>query len=305
MTTSFKTPEPLQTAVLFLVFNRPDTTAQVFEAIRQAKPPRLYVAADGPRRNREGESERVSKVREIATSVDWPCEVRTLFREENLGCKYAVSGGVTWFFEQEEQGIILEDDCLPSQSFFWFCEDLLTKYKENSNIWHVSGATLFDNTESDYTYHFSAYPGIWGWATWSNRWAFYDLNLSNYDKNDVIKKISKAYNISINYWSSLLLKIKKREIDAWSYHWLFSIWYNNGLSITPNVNMISNIGFSADATHTQDISSNLSNVPKKDIVGMRHPVEIAIEKKIDAYLKNKYFSKKSFIKRVVLRFLKK
>ena len=124
MTDEFTPPAPLQTAVLFLVFNRPDTTAQVFEAIRQAKPPRLYVAADGPRVNREGEAERVARVREIATAVDWPCEVKTLFREENLGCKYAVSGGITWFFEHEEQGIILEDDCLPSQSFFWFLRNI-------------------------------------------------------------------------------------------------------------------------------------------------------------------------------------
>ena len=134
MNTAIGVQMPLQTAVLFLVFNRPDTTAQVFEVIRQARPPRLYIAADGARPNRADEPELIARVREIATAVDWPCEVRTLFREENLGCKHAVSGGITWFFEHEEQGIILEDDCLPSQSFFWFCEELLEKYKDDKRV---------------------------------------------------------------------------------------------------------------------------------------------------------------------------
>jgi len=129
MTSTFTPPAPLQTSVLFLVFNRPDTTAQVFEAIRKAQPPRLYVAADGPRLDRVGEAEKVAKVREIATAVDWPCELKTLFRETNLGCKYAVSGAITWFFKHEEQGIILEDDCLPSQSFFGFVRNYLKNSK--------------------------------------------------------------------------------------------------------------------------------------------------------------------------------
>lgn len=130
----FKPSAPLKTAVLFLVFNRPDTTARVFEAIRQAKPPRLYVAADGPRANREGEVKKCAKVREIATAVDWPCEVKALFREKNFGCKYAVSGGITWFFEHEEQGIILEDDCLPHLDFFTFCESLLDRYADDERV---------------------------------------------------------------------------------------------------------------------------------------------------------------------------
>ncbi len=127
-TTTLTLTAPLKTAVLFLVFNRPDTTAQVFDAIRKARPPRLYVAADGPRANREGEAEKVAKVREIATAVDWPCEVRTLFRDANLGCKRAVSGALDWFFGEEEAGMVLEDDCLPHPDFFRFCDALLERY---------------------------------------------------------------------------------------------------------------------------------------------------------------------------------
>ncbi|MFP4332877.1 MAG: hypothetical protein ACLFQJ_06210, partial [Campylobacterales bacterium] len=136
----FTPPHPLKTAVLFLVFNRLDTTKQVFEAIRQAKPPRLYVAADGAREAKEGEDQKVKAIREyILQHIDWDCEVKTLFREKNLGCKIAVSSAITWFFENEEMGIILEDDCLPSQSFFWFCEELLERYKDDMRIMMVSG----------------------------------------------------------------------------------------------------------------------------------------------------------------------
>ncbi len=134
---------PLGTAVLFVVFNRPEPTARVFEAIRKARPPRLYVAADGPRDGREGEAEKVEAVRRIATNVDWPCEVKTLLRERNFGCRNAVSSAISWFFDNEEQGIILEDDCLPSQSFFWFCENLLDRYRCDTRIWQISGTTFF------------------------------------------------------------------------------------------------------------------------------------------------------------------
>jgi hypothetical protein len=294
---TFTPPAPLQTAVLFLVFNRPDTTAQVFEAIRKAKPPRLYVAADGPRANREGEVEKVAKVREIATAVDWPCEVKTLFREENLGCKYAVSGGITWFFEQEGQGIILEDDCLPSQSFFWFCEELLAQHKQNNDIWHISGATVNKNTKSNESYHFSAYPGIWGWATWANRWNPYDVDLVNF-REDMIVTISKKYDISKKYWSRLFLRIKMGEIDTWDYQWIFRIWSNGGLSITPNKNLVSNIGFGNEATHTKNVESSLSCMPKEEVQKVVHPANMGIEKKLDKDLKKKYFSNRSLIKRI-------
>ena len=157
----------LKTALLFLVFNRPDTTRQVFEAIRRAKPPRLYVAADGPREGKFGEVERVEEVRIIATAVDWPCEVKTLFRDKNLGCKKGVSSAITWFFEQEEQGIILEDDCLPNRSFFYFCEELLNLYKQNEKIYMISGY----NSQGQWRvesqdYFFSYLAGISARATW-------------------------------------------------------------------------------------------------------------------------------------------
>ena len=160
----FVPPHPLNTAVLFLIFNRLDTTKQVFEAIRQAKPPRLYIAADGARSSREGEAEKVQAVREyIIQNIDWECEVKTLFREQNLGCKYAVSGAIDWFFENEEMGIILEDDCLPSQSFFWFCEELLERYKDDMRVWHIGGSNFQNGIKrGDGDYYFSKYNTFFG-----------------------------------------------------------------------------------------------------------------------------------------------
>ena len=243
MTDTFMPPAPLQTAVLFLVFNRPDTTAQVFEAIRKAKPPRLYVAADGPRANRDGELQKVAKVREIATAVDWPCEVKTLFREENLGCKYAVSGGITWFFEHEEQGIILEDDCLPSQSFFWFCEALLRKHQNNQNIWIISGYNHFSGRlEEDY--YLCKQPGIWGWATWRDRWEKYSPN-PNFSASDTLDLPTTKMS---SHWKNVFRS--SSNIDTWDYQLAHLIMHNFGFCLRSSLNLIENIGFGPNATHT-------------------------------------------------------
>ena len=155
------------TPVLFLIFNRPDTTKQVFSAIQKARPPRLYVAGDGPRPEQSNEAEICEIVRSIATNVDWDCEVKTLFRDHNFGCRLAVSQAISWFFENEPEGIILEDDCLPSQSFFWFCQELLEDFRNDKQVGAICG---FYSNELDYkpsaSYFFSRYMRVWGWAGW-------------------------------------------------------------------------------------------------------------------------------------------
>ena len=253
MTTQvFVPPSPLQTAVLFLVFNRPDTTKQVFEAIRQAKPPRLYVAADGAREDKPGEVERVEQVRKIATQVDWPCKVETLFRDKNLGCKLAVSSAITWFFENEEQGIILEDDCLPSQSFFWFCEELLKRYKDDMRIFMVSGYNKQQEHDTNNDYFFSAVGGIWGWASWRRAWKYYNVDITNLVKSyeEEFYKLEfllgkKIYKARVEHFNAL-----KNGLDTWDYQWSFARHFNSGLSCVPKTSLIRNIGFGEDATHT-------------------------------------------------------
>ena len=239
MTNAFIPPYPLKTPVLFLTFNRPDTTKQVFEAIRQAKPPRLYIAADGPRDDKTGEQEKCKEVRRIATQVDWNCEVKTLFRNKNWGCKYAVSGAIDWFFENEEEGIILEDDCLPSQSFFWFCEELLERYKDDKKIMQVNGSCFLKNLNIKYSYFFSKYNHIWGWASWRRSWKHFNLNYRNWKKKFLNMKESGLFNSENEekYWQGVFENYFSGLINSWDYPWTFSIWKNSGLSVYPTINM--------------------------------------------------------------------
>jgi hypothetical protein len=284
----FTPPAPLQTAVLFLVFNRPDTTAQVFEAIRKARPPRLYVAADGPRANRDGEAERVARVREIATAVDWPCEVKTLFREKNLGCKYAVSGGITWFFEHEEQGIILEDDCLPVQSFFWFCESLLERYASDERVAMVTGDNFQKGQyrgEAGASYYFSKYNHIWGWASWRRAWQKADMDIKFWPewKHSAGWQAAIPDKVERKYWSNIFDRMYRAEIDTWDYPWTASVWFHCGLTATPNVNLVSNIGFGPDSTHTGSADSPFARMATSQMGEILHPFEVTQDVAADRF----------------------
>ena len=297
--TIFIPPHALNTAVLFLVFNRLDTTKQVFEAIRQAKPPRLYVAADGARTNKEGEADKAQAVRDyIMQNVDWECEVKTLFQEDNLGCKYAVSGAIDWFFENEEMGIILEDDCLPSQSFFWFCEELLEKYKENMRVGQISGDNFQKGIKRGVAdYYFSIYGHIWGWASWANRWKNYDVDLNSFDDAKFIEEVFDKKS-NKKYWIDIFKKMKAAAIDTWDYQWTFTLWKAGQLTILPNTNLIENIGFSEDATHTTG-ESEFSNLKAYEMILNKHPENIEKNIEADKFTTKCMFSKKSFIERVV------
>jgi|25_taG_2_1085351.scaffolds.fasta_scaffold00067_27 hypothetical protein len=245
----------LKTPVLFLVFNRIDTTELVFETIRNAKPPRLYIACDGARIEKENEVEEVKAVRDyVLKNIDWECSVKTLFREKNFGCKIAVNNAIDWFFENEEQGIILEDDCLPSQSFFWFCEEMLNYYKTDMRVFLISGFNK-QNTWKKYSssYFFSNLGGIWGWASWRDRWKYQNLDMPDLD----------AFNRNGNFERLLGRKLgKKRRNDivniqksinqAWDYQWGYARHKNNGLSCVPVLSLVENIGFDERATHTKD-----------------------------------------------------
>lgn len=295
---TFIPPHPLNIAVLFLVFNRLDTTKQVFAAIREAKPPRLYIAADGARASKEGEAEIVASVREfILQNIDWECEVKTLFREENLGCKYAVSGAIDWFFDNEIMGVILEDDCLPSQSFFWFCEELLERYKDDMRVWHISGDNFQNGVKrGDGDYYFSKYNHVWGWASWSDRWAYYDVEIEGFDRfgaNQEIKSIFEK-KVTQKYWGNIFSKVSRGEIDTWDYQWTYAVLSNSGLSILPNKNLVSNIGFGKAATHTSDSESEFSKIQNEQIsVPSKVPSFMLINYLADEYTTLKMFSERN------------
>jgi hypothetical protein len=293
---AFTPPRPLNAAVLFLVFNRLDTTKQVFEAIRQAKPPRLYIAADGPRANRKGESDKVQAVRDFVMSgIDWECEIKTLFREENLGCKYGVSSGINWFFEHEEEGIILEDDVLPLPSFFDYCDELLDRYRDDSRIALISGCNLVsEHFTPNESYFFSRYNHIWGWASWRRAWQHYDVKMKNWPQwrdTGAIKNVSNGDVLFEHYWSEIFTRAEQGLIDTWDYQWTFACWSQNMISILPKYNQIYNLGFGQDATHTTTVAPSfvVDSVPQLLPMPLYHPEVVKVNQKIDRLINSIVF----------------
>lgn len=231
----------MKKAVLFLTFNRLDYTKQVFKQIEIAKPPRFYIASDGARVDKKGEKQKVQEIREwLLSHITWDCEVKTLFRDENLGCGRGVSSAVTWFFENETDGIILEDDCVPNQSFFTFCEELLVRYKDDLRIWHIAGDAPYDNLKAKESYYFAKIQHCWGWASWADRWAHYKFDLDFYDERH-IEKLSKRKVVRAAFLN-ILNAMKEHKIDTWDYQWAFCIVANNGYCINPYKNLVCNIG---------------------------------------------------------------
>ena len=293
------------TPILLLVFNREDTTRQVFEAIRRQKPKFLFVAADGARKNRPGETEACRRVRDMVTQIDWDCELKTLFRDENLGCQTAVSTAITWFFEQVEQGIILEDDCLPDPSFFPYCEELLNRYRDDTRIGHISGnCFLPELVDKDYSYNFSFISHIWGWATWRRVWQNYNVNLSYW--TEVGKDKYRKKNLFINrheeiYFSSFISDTLKgnRGINTWDVQYLYMLRLQNQLSIYPTVNLVTNIGlFSENATHTVSKKSAGAYILSEPVpFPLKHPKYLLPNKRIDnRTLKKRFFSWKRLVR---------
>ena len=286
--------------VLFLVFNRPDTTARVFQSIRRIQPMRLFIAGDGPRNSTPNDIKKVAEVRRIVSEIDWNCDCKTLFREKNLGCKHAVSSAINWFFENEEKGIILEDDCLPEQSFFYFCETMLNQYRDNKNIMHISGNN-FQNGQKrgEGDYYFSIYSHIWGWATWKRAWEKFSLSVRD------PKKIKEFIRGQIQdprarkYWTDFLNKIQKNKIDTWDYYWTFSVWANNGLSILPNKNLVKNIGFGTDATHTFSPLAHVSPETMPISMPIHHATALTVDKSADLYTEKFIFQRSYILKRVI------
>jgi len=277
--------------ILFLAFNRPDTTARVFDAIRAARPKRLYVAADGSRANRPDEAENCAEVRKIATTLDWPCEIKTLFRDRNLGCGNAVRTAIDWFFEHEEEGIILEDDCLPSPDFFRFCSELLERFRHEKRIMAICGSCYAEpHTSYGASYYFSYYSDPWGWATWRRAWRLYDRDWSRwceFQARGGLKDISAGRLWHETYWSKCFEIGRKGEEHIWDYQWIYSVIEQGGLACYPVRNLISNIGYRSDATHTKTPTGLPANLPHRRLdFPLRHTMEIerliSLERQIEA-----------------------
>jgi hypothetical protein len=255
-------PEPMKTPVALTIFNRPGCTERVFEAIRQAKPPQLLVIADGPRSDRADDLEKCAAARAVIDRVDWDCKVLKNFSDTNLGCGIRPATGISWVFEHVEAAIILEDDCIPHPDFFRFCDELLERYRDDKRIMHISGNNFWSNKyHHEQSYLFSRYPLSWGWATWRRAWQYYDFDMKLWSQmtqkqqqNLLIGLLGDEH--AANGW----IRIFQDAIGvaAWDYQWILTCWLQSGLAILPHVNLVSNVGFDADATHT--FSANTSSV---------------------------------------------
>ncbi|BAW97785.1 methyltransferase FkbM (plasmid) [[Synechococcus] sp. NIES-970] len=283
----------MKTPVAFLVFNRPDTTQQVFNSICQAKPPKLLVVADGPRETHPDDAAKCAAVRAIIDTVDWDCEVLTNYSDINLGCKNRVSSGLDWVFKEVEEAIILEDDCLPDQSFFPFCEELLEKYRDTEKIMAISGDNFqFSKKRTEYSYYFSIYNHCWGWATWRRAWQHYDVSMKQWGQINQIEFLNKNF---LNFWAAKYWQNKFNQtyldkINTWDYQWTFTCWQKNGLTILPEVNLVKNIGFDSSGTHTTskfNLYANLETTPIS--FPLKHPTEIVQCQIADRFTQNHKF----------------
>jgi hypothetical protein len=290
--------------ILMVVFNRPLHTMKVFEEVRKARPPRLYIAVDGPRQGRQDDVVNIDKTMKIFDSIDWECSVQRLVREHNKGCQIAVTAAISWFFENEETGIILEDDCIPSPSFFNYCSHLLEKYKDNESIMHINGVNFQEGKiRGKGTYYFSKITIVWGWASWRRAWKKYDIDMHGLDRfmEDKLYKSVIPYQKSYDeYWRPYLLKSKAGLNDSWDYQWMFTIWKNNGLSVTPNYNLITNVGFDNTATHTKGNDEKVANKPYKILEEKIQDVDVLIaDSSADLFLfKRLYVNNRTLPKRI-------
>ena len=289
------------TPILFIIFANPDTTAQVFERIRQIRPVKLYVAADASRPEKQGELQRSIETRNIINRVDWECEVKTLFQDENLGPKIAVSTAITWFFEHEEQGVILEHDCLPDLSFFPYCEELLEKYKDDTRIGHISGNNFLPGIiENGLSYDFSSCVQIWGWASWRRVWKNYDVNFRFWDEHKEKRSFLFCNKWEEIYFSSFIPDVihNRNNINTWDTQYWFTLHLQNQLAIYPAVNLVTNIGLGdPNALHTSKKKEKHS-IPASNInFPLKHPNCVLRNKRLDdTTMKKLFFSWKRLVR---------
>jgi hypothetical protein len=252
----------IDTPVALIIFNRPETTSRVMAEIAKAKPQHLMVIADGPRVSVPGEADRCARARAIVEDrIDWPCTVSRNYSDVNLGCQQRVSSGLDWVFALFPEAIILEDDCLPSPSFFPYCHELLKLYRNDPRVMCISGSNLSGYSPEQASYYFSRNPHIWGWASWSRAWRLYDRSLEHwpaFKSQRLLRNMAKGNRRFERYWMQNLDKVAEGEIDTWDFQWTFSCWLHGGLAILPAVNLVENIGFDKCATHTKVLPRVLS-----------------------------------------------
>ncbi|MFA5953747.1 MAG: hypothetical protein WC812_04095 [Candidatus Pacearchaeota archaeon] len=255
----------INTPILLIAFNRPDLVKKVFEEIKKAKPKKLFVSVDGPRNNEE--KIKVDEVKKIVSNVDWPCKLNKRFQDKNLGIIGGALGAIDWFFENVEEGIILEDDAIPNQDFFKFCSELLKKYRNDEKIMQINGCNFQRGWKREkYSYYFSKYAHTYGWATWRRARRKYDSKMQFYLELKKKKYFSDIFpnKIERKYILHIMDDAYFKIPEAIDTRWVYSVLINDGLCITPNENLVQNIGFGKDATHTKK-SDSFFSIPTNNL----------------------------------------
>lgn len=281
------------TPVAFIIFNRPASTRQVFNAIRAARPQQLFVIADAPRQDRPDDIANCTATRAIIDEVDWECEVFKNYAEQNLGCGLRPASGLDWVFQQVETAIVLEDDCLPDPSFFPYCTELLTRYRDEPRIVHISGNNFqFGRQRGEYSYFYSLHTHHWGWATWRRAWQQFDYELSAWAQLQHTEWLENLLDTpaAVKYWREMFDRVYREDkLHIWDYQWTFACWLAGGLSIVPQLDLVSNIGFDATGTHTLR-RNQFASLPTSAIeFPLKHPPTIVRDRVADMFVQSSKF----------------
>ena len=275
--------------VLVIGYRRPDLIAEVMQAVSEARPRRLFLACDGPHPDRPGEVALVAATRAaMETAVTWDCEVRSRYADTNQGCRRGVQQAISWFFSEVEEGIILEDDCVPHRDFFPYCAELLDRYRDDDRVMHVSGdgALQHPGANSETSYVFSHQPLVWGWATWRRAWDHYDAELHQWAQlrtDAAAVRRTFGSRAAADWWSRVLDGLlHDGKPDTWDYQWTFSIMARQGIAIIPAVNLVTNTGFRDDATHTTNVKAPRANAVTESLLPLNHPASVRVDRRSDA-----------------------
>jgi hypothetical protein len=283
---------------LLLVFNRPHETQILIKRLSHFKPKKIYIFSDGPRDNYKLDIDKCNKVKKIIEGISWKCEIKKNYLKKNLGCKKAVSKGISWLFKYEEKGIILEDDCIPSRDFFDFCRLSLKKFRNDNKIGSITGNNFLNNRiKIKNSYYFSKYAHCWGWATWRNRWKLYDIEIGFWNDWKKTKYFENLFNTEIekNYWLKIFNNVKENKIDSWAYPWNLCLWYHGKLVVIPKFNLVKNIWYGKNATRTYLKTDNLTYKVKKMKKPYNHEYGKFINQQADNYVFKNHFKGKNYL----------
>ncbi|MBP0015851.1 MAG: hypothetical protein J7545_17885 [Roseofilum sp. SBFL] len=266
------------TPVCLIIFKRAELTQRLFDVVRQVQPSKLLVIADGPRLNWSAEAQKCEETRKIIDTVDWDCEVLKNYADQNLGLKHRVASGLDWVFETVEEAIILEDDCLPNVTFFRFCDELLSYYRNTEEVMVITGTNFFFGYQpTPENYYFSRYIDCWGWATWRRAWQHFDFDMQEWPRlreQNWLQELFLEPQV-VAQWTNIFEATYQGYINSWAYRWKFACWRRNGLTIVPEKNLVSNLGFNQEGTNTQLSGGLLDEIPNESIVfPLKHPAQV-------------------------------